>query len=331
MDAKQIKRRQMSGHQMSSLLHPTHGLRDELIRRGETPKDHGRINYHRIKEMERANHEKKQQEQVPPPQPFKLKKFDAVKAKLDTRRSSAPGSPTASGTPESSRPSTAASSSTTASQKNFIRINSLRAKNMTPSPSPTVEPVAPDRKLRLGQVPKYLIERKMVWADQELQRLESLKKEEVPEGMIQISDFQRTETLRHLQRRKQSLVAELNNLPVILETLRMKKKKQEIETELEETDHAIDTFSKPKVFVRRSDTDEAIDVTAAGTSASTAEKENTGRDPSYGDLIHGAVGTWSGYEGRTVIPKQPEATTRLGGKPKLGPSKSMPVMKHRFA
>ena len=52
---------------------------------------------------------------------------------------------------------------------------------------------------------------------------------------------------------QQELVAQLNALPVRVDTLRVKTRKAELERKLSEIEDAIKIFSRPKVFVKVDD------------------------------------------------------------------------------
>jgi hypothetical protein len=58
--------------------------------------------------------------------------------------------------------------------------------------------MTPSRKTKMGSIPKYLIDRKLEWAQKEKERLEELEAEKIPEGMMLIPEDERLETLHGL-------------------------------------------------------------------------------------------------------------------------------------
>ncbi|KAJ3031986.1 UNVERIFIED_CONTAM: hypothetical protein HDU68_009087 [Siphonaria sp. JEL0065] len=129
----------MSGAQVKMALKPSRGLRDDIRMAGGMPKDHAKENYKRLKEMQSLKREEEMEKSKPPPAPFKLKRFEAIKSKLSTHR------PNSSNTSDAasdafSRPSTANSGaarsascfsngSASTSTRNFIQLNAQKAKD----------------------------------------------------------------------------------------------------------------------------------------------------------------------------------------------------------
>ncbi|KAJ3102140.1 succinate dehydrogenase complex, subunit B [Phlyctochytrium planicorne] len=229
--------KQMSGAAVSMALKPSRGARDDIILSGGKPKDHNKENYIKIKEMERANREMKKELQKPPPTPFRLKQFDCVPGKISTRTSPASSStPSLSSSAASSRPSSSSGSisSSTSNKRNFIRHNAEMAR----------QPV-----LRVGEI--ELQYRKMEWAEREKERLLTLEAEKIPRGMTVVPEDERRETLRLLMEHERSLVKELSRFSLVIESMRQKKKKAELEERLREVENAIEMFSRPKVYLHR--------------------------------------------------------------------------------
>lgn len=61
---------------------------------------------------------------------------------------------------------------------------------------------------------------------------------------------ERRETLELLKNTERELLAELISLPIRMDTLRIRNRKEAIDKKLAEVEEAIKIFSKPKVFVR---------------------------------------------------------------------------------
>ncbi|KAJ3295352.1 hypothetical protein HK104_002769 [Borealophlyctis nickersoniae] len=255
MEARKTHQRHMAGTAVGMLLQPSRGLRDDIVRRGGTPKDHTRENVQRLRELAKVQKAKKEERAKPPPAPFKMKQFEHVPAKLETRRkASSDGLASLDSTPESSRPSTASSRSSggSESRKNFIQLNAAKAKAPTPQrtpKSPEVKEVG--RKTRIGEIPKYLVDRKVQWAEQEKNRLLKLEDQKIPSGMMIMPENERLETLRFLQQSREEFMEELSKFPVIVELPSMKRRKAEIEKRLGEVEAAVDLFSRKIVMVNK--------------------------------------------------------------------------------
>ncbi|KRT80609.1 hypothetical protein AMK59_5489 [Oryctes borbonicus] len=95
-----------------------------------------------------------------------------------------------------------------------------------------------------GALPKYLKERK----DEQLKDVPG--DDECPEGHVLLPDEERKETLRVLRQSYADRIQELNSMPVRNDTLRMRKRKMELEEELKKIDEGIKVFQRPKVFVK---------------------------------------------------------------------------------
>ncbi|KAI8590378.1 calmodulin-binding-domain-containing protein [Geranomyces variabilis] len=236
-EARRIAVRQMAGTAVAMLLKPSRGVRDDITWAGGKPKDHRRENRMKLKELEKANQAKKEELQKPAPPPFKLKQFEAVPAKLQTRRSNS-----------DSRPSTASSSR---SSKNFININAAQARRPPPTPPSPEPPKGGERTTRKGEIPKYLINRKMEWARKEVERLQLIEDNKIPPGMALVPEDERLQTLVAIRARQDELMAALAQFPVIIETMSMKKRKAVIEASLRELEDAEELFSRKKVYVTK--------------------------------------------------------------------------------
>ncbi|KNC96250.1 uncharacterized protein SPPG_08402 [Spizellomyces punctatus DAOM BR117] len=252
MEARKTHLRHMAGTAVGMILKPSRGLRDDILRAGGKPKDHNKENRQRLKELEKANKAKKEETSKPSPPRFKLKQFEDVSSKLQTRRTSSVET-LVSGTPESSRPSTANSSKTTESKKNFIHINAMKAKQPSPRTPRRPEPVSVERKTKKGDIPKYLVDRKLEWARKEQERLNGLEEEKIPSGMILVPEYERLDTLQALEKKQNELLEALSKFPVIIETVSMKKRKALIEAQLKEVEAAKEHFSRKTVYITKED------------------------------------------------------------------------------
>ncbi|KAJ3219728.1 vacuolar membrane-associated protein iml1 [Clydaea vesicula] len=192
-DLERIRYEQTSGHQISNILCPSDSVRED-IRRKET-----QVKY------------KKSLENLKKPEPFKLKKFENVKPKVDSMNEFYtqfdnlgkemdvvdPENGEPNNIKIKSRSSTLNStisndsakslgSRSNSSMKNFININTANviklnnelrnSRNSTPDLSKT-------KNHNFGEVPKYLVDRKLEWAKQEEERLLEIERQKIPKGM----------------------------------------------------------------------------------------------------------------------------------------------------
>ncbi|XP_066249138.1 uncharacterized protein [Euwallacea similis] len=131
--------------------------------------------------------------------------------------------------------------SLTTQEKDFSKGNKnikLKASKLS---SVKVMGQAPENYQR-GIVPKYLRDRKEdPPAEMDL---------ECPSGHILLPEEERKETLRVLRQSYADRIQELNMMPVRNDTLKMKKRKVEIEEELKRIDGGIKVFQRPKVYVK---------------------------------------------------------------------------------
>jgi hypothetical protein len=84
MEARKTHLRHMAGTQVTMLMQPSMGIRDDILRAGGTLKDHMKINRKALRELQVKNKEKKQvitiklilkKENEPKDEPFKMKQF----------------------------------------------------------------------------------------------------------------------------------------------------------------------------------------------------------------------------------------------------------------
>lgn len=127
-------------------------------------------------------------------------------------------------------------------EKDYIKGNMTNIKPKIPKQqTPKVLAQAPPNYQR-GVVPKYIKDRKQE---------ESVEVDEpCPPGHVLLPEEERKETLRVLRQSYADRIQELNTLPVRSDTLRIKKRKMEIEEELKTIDGGIKVFQRPKVYVK---------------------------------------------------------------------------------
>ncbi|XP_061392756.1 uncharacterized protein LOC133328223 [Musca vetustissima] len=97
------------------------------------------------------------------------------------------------------------------------------------------------------RLPRYL-EKEKREKEEERQR-EMSRDPNCPLGHYAISEDERLAALNAAEKKMESLVLELNRMPMTTETLRIRRRKVEIEKELLQLESDIRIFSKPKVYV----------------------------------------------------------------------------------
>ena len=71
----------------------------------------------------------------------------------------------------------------------------------------------------------------------------------IPPGTRLMDEYERQMTLRDLDAAMKATMKELERFEVIVRTMRTSEYKKELESKLSRIERAIETFSKPKVFV----------------------------------------------------------------------------------
>lgn len=110
-----------------------------------------------------------------------------------------------------------------------------------------------EKRYQKGKVPKYLKERQKQWEEEERIRIANTPDPSIPPGHTLMPREERLQTLAGLQKNQTELLAQLNALPVRVDTLRVKTAKADLERKLAEIEDAIKIFSRPKVFVKVDD------------------------------------------------------------------------------
>lgn len=143
-------------------------------------------------------------------------------------------------------------------QKNFLSNNANAVINRPPSQqSPSPKP-AEIKHEDYGKVPEYILEMKKRKMEEEAQRQKEAEKQQYPAGLKLLPEEDRLEALEILQKSlftlrsysdKNDIQQELMKLPIICDSIGLKKRKSELEAKLAEIEDAIRTFSRKKVFV----------------------------------------------------------------------------------
>lgn len=134
-------------------------------------------------------------------------------------------------------------------KKNYISQNSRAALTAKPSSKKEKKPQSTKHD-EFGRVPSYIQERKRIQEEEEARRmLEEEKNKDAIPGMILMPESERLETLQILNETKEKIIKDLRNLPMICDTLGLKRKKTELEAKLQEIEDALVIFSRSKVYI----------------------------------------------------------------------------------
>nr|XP_006625653.2 PREDICTED: enkurin domain-containing protein 1 [Lepisosteus oculatus] len=249
------------------------------------PRDHGKENVRRLREIQRRCREREAEKEGARPVPVKAlwrsPKYEAVPSKVMTqlqettppkrsecqnflkahsrcgsagapRRSPSPGPPTLDADAEMQVRGRAVDfvrhNARAATQACLRRSRSLQALNQT------LEQQRKEREEydshQRGHVPQYLQERKEKWRREAEERRRNAPDPSVPLGHTQLPEKERQETLDSLKQTQRSLVKELLSLPVRADTLSVQTRRTELDRKLSEVEEAIKIFSRPKVYIR---------------------------------------------------------------------------------
>lgn len=253
-------------------------------------KNFAKENVHRIKEIQKANREKQRESGTNEPVKavYKPGKFDHVDSKV-AHEIKAPPPPlqrsnsatflragSRNGPPVKDRPTscepvipremklTVPKATIAKEHKPQVKNVNHIGQNVRRAPSPlrprppsviaaeklAAKKLEEEKRYQRGKVPKYLKARQQQWKEEEAIRIANMPDPSVPPGHTLMPRDERLQTLASLQKNQTELLAQLNALPVRVDTLRVKTSKAELERKLSEIESAIKIFSRPKVFVK---------------------------------------------------------------------------------
>ena len=109
--------------------------------------------------------------------------------------------------------------------------------------------IVTDRK-GFGRVPLYIHKRKQELADAKQRRREEKQREKLAPGMVLMSDEERLKTVALLETNEKSIVDELRNMPLRVETHSLIEKQRELHEKLEEIEQALKLFRRQKVYIK---------------------------------------------------------------------------------
>ncbi|ORZ36041.1 calmodulin-binding-domain-containing protein [Catenaria anguillulae PL171] len=282
--AAAISKKHSSSAAIHDALNPSRGIRDDIARRGGTPKNHAKENARQLKVMQEKMRAKKEAQELLAKQAAGVGKrapgsaaYSHVPSRLYLASSSSSSSSPSSGasTPLHTAPSpvppkrrsTLSStssltgggrSSTTSTSASPLTKSSMKKSassgSLDDNPAPPV-----DRKTKVGEVPAYLVQRKQEWAKQEEERRQKqIEKETWPPGTVPVPEDERLATLQYLQQSQKELTLELSRFPITLTpaSVQRYRRQQEVLAKLREVEKGIEVYSQARVFMAKVD-DEA--------------------------------------------------------------------------
>lgn len=140
----------------------------------------------------------------------------------------------------------------TRKEKNFLQENRQNAQqplhtNASSSHRETEQVV---RHTNYGKVPEYIIKRnKQRHQREELERMEMEYRSECPPGMTIMDEHERLETVDILKQSYEKLNRDLHSMSIVSDSLKLRKKREQLERKLKEVEEAISVFSKNTVYI----------------------------------------------------------------------------------
>ena len=214
--------------------------------------DYQAKNYQQLRRLQASFKEKRHAQSLSPPQPFKLARFARVgalvfkdKREVDRLREERQAQLVLS---KATKPYDQVIE-LSHDPHNYVLENAKEAMLTPPKPLLTKAQVsAKSLNPCYGQVPAYL--RKYITvAEEERRRKQEAEQSGCPPGMRLLSEAERSGLYEAMAKEKQGTILALNRIPLGASAPSILKRKHGLERRLEELDKALQTFSKPKVFV----------------------------------------------------------------------------------
>lgn len=229
--------------QVASILNPVRGVRDAQERAGIKPTNHNRNNIAAVKERSKLNALQKLQEQ------------ESAAAAQYSHSSGGTG-----GVSTMRRTLSGGSSGGTARRtskdqdagRDFVHENKIAAVAPLKTPRPPSRDDASTgyvHKRDYGQVPQYLVDRKIEMAAEYEARMAAKHASLVPPGMRMLPEEERLDTLAILERNRQEVERQLQNLPLLIETPGQIRRQDELTRRMQEIEQAHKIFSRSSVLV----------------------------------------------------------------------------------
>lgn len=100
-----------------------------------------------------------------------------------------------------------------------------------------------------GQVPRYITKRRAENAAREQERRAAMPDPECPPGTVRMPEEERIAMLEALQKSAEQVKLQIHRLPLRIETIGQRRRKDALDDKAKEVEEAIAIFSKEKVFV----------------------------------------------------------------------------------
>ncbi|KAM3937554.1 enkurin domain-containing protein 1 [Leptodactylus fuscus] len=250
------------------------------------PKDHGKENVQRMREIQKRCKEKEMEKVQGAPKPvkalWKSSKYEQVESKVKAKLQEQPPPPKVAqanflkshtrcgtGLPPKRCPSPGPSRPTTpinemqvhGSSIDFIAHNARNVKKIPMRRSRSLQNLNEvlqekqrqqqdyDSKQK-GHVPQYLLDLKEKWRKEQEERKKQTPDPSLPPGHTMMPEHERQETLNKIKQTQSQLLKELVMLPVRADNLSIQNRRTELEKKLSEIEEAVKVFSRPKVFIK---------------------------------------------------------------------------------
>lgn len=224
------------------------GIRGEMKKKGINPRNHHLDNIRMIKGIQQGNRIIKHLEEEKKKQPkFRMKQFQNVESRVFKDK------PTPKSEPSNNGKQTRVTKTKYRKngEKDYVRNNRTSARNSTQKKKVTKKHkrLPGEETYQYGEVPSYLKKRKEKWAEEEELKREAKRKRRMPQGMVVMPELERLNTLETLNKKKNELEVNLRKMPVICDTVGLRRKRKEMEDKIDEIENALKIFSKKKVFI----------------------------------------------------------------------------------
>ncbi|KAH8937517.1 hypothetical protein BDL97_16G033500 [Sphagnum fallax] len=251
----------MDSYQISDLLNPPRGIRDEMQRQGITPRDHRKDNRAKIAELSARNHAEKQAIQnKPDPIDHVLFQDQKIRSPFQCRERKVKAcenvqAPSENGESIQSKPKSKDSI-------NYVTKNALDAACVANRRKTKTECPSYRQKENFGKSSPFqcwmsdgsLLKRKLELAMDAERRLQAEQTKHLPPGLVLMKDEERLDVLKTLEDSRLKWEERLRNMPLIMETPSQIRMKAEADYQLRDIEDSIRRFSRSKVYIRYPET-----------------------------------------------------------------------------
>lgn len=209
--------------QVCQLLCPPPGIREIMIRKGITPRNHFKDNRAAVAQKSALNHATRQAAlSLAPAPPVKI--FKPKPESQPTRK-------------------------VREDAIDFVAKNMKDAAHVPAHRMKGPEPDYHKYKENFGKIPSYLIKRKIELAQEMERKLHDEKSQQLPPGYVEMDEDEKNEVLKALRENKALLEKKLGALPLVCDTPSQIRARSNMDLELQDIENAIKRFSRPHVFI----------------------------------------------------------------------------------